>query len=53
LRHDFVMIGRASAEPLPIWLSEGLGPVLNPMDTAFAGTTACATIETQKSVETS
>ena len=36
LRHDFVMIGRASAEPLPIRLSGDLEPVLNRVGTALA-----------------
>src|SRR5215470_1765248 len=36
LRHDLVMIGRASAEPLPIHLSEDLRPTLNSVGTALA-----------------
>src|SRR5215470_1873471 len=36
LRHDLVMIGRASAEPLPIHLSEDLRPTLNRVGTALA-----------------
>src|SRR5215813_9149676 len=36
LRHDLVMIGRASAEPLPIHLSEDLRPTLNRVAAALA-----------------
>jgi uncharacterized membrane protein YccC len=36
LRHDFVMIGRASAEPLPIHLSEDLKPALDRAGAALA-----------------
>jgi uncharacterized membrane protein YccC len=36
LRHDFVIIGRASAEPLPMRLSEHLKPVLNRVGSALA-----------------
>jgi hypothetical protein len=35
LRHDFVMIGRASAEPLPIHLSEDLRPALTRVGAAI------------------
>jgi uncharacterized membrane protein YccC len=35
LRHDFVMIGRASAEPLPAHVSENLGPALNRLGAAL------------------
>jgi hypothetical protein len=35
LRHDFVMIGRASAEPLPVNLSEDLRPVLTRVGAAI------------------
>lgn len=37
LRHDFVMIGRASAEPLPIDIAEGLKPALNRIAATLAG----------------
>jgi uncharacterized membrane protein YccC len=36
LRHDFVMIGRASAEPLPVHLSEDLRPALTRVGAAIS-----------------
>jgi hypothetical protein len=37
LRHDFVMMGRASLEPLPAHLSEDLSPLLNRLAVAIGG----------------